>query len=87
MTVTIAFIYENYKLAVLLILQIKARVCGANGDLFGRRRFIIFGNVLLLIGFIVRGSAKNKKAIIAACALIGFVSDCSLKISAVLTVP
>jgi hypothetical protein len=48
---------------------------------------MIFGNVPLFIGFIVGGSAKNNKAIMAACALIGFVNDCSLRISAVLTVP
>ncbi|KAF7556790.1 hypothetical protein G7Z17_g1149 [Cylindrodendrum hubeiense] len=49
-----------------------AWICGANSDLFGRRWFIIFGNVLLFIGFIVGGTAKNNTAIIVACALIGF---------------
>ncbi|KAF2422105.1 MFS general substrate transporter [Tothia fuscella] len=47
-------------------------VCGANSDLFGRRWFIIGGNVLLFIGFIVGGTAKNNSSMIAALALIGF---------------
>jgi MFS family permease len=47
-------------------------VCGANSDLFGRRWFIIMGNVLLFIGFIVGGTAKNNTAMIASLALIGF---------------
>ncbi|KAF4460823.1 MFS general substrate transporter [Fusarium albosuccineum] len=47
-------------------------ICGANSDLFGRRWFIIGGNILLFIGFIVGGSAKNNTSIIVACALIGF---------------
>jgi MFS family permease len=47
-------------------------VCGANSDLFGRRWFIIGGNVLLFIGFIVGGSAKDNISVIAALALIGF---------------
>ncbi|KAF2837878.1 fungal trichothecene efflux pump [Patellaria atrata CBS 101060] len=47
-------------------------VCGANSDLFGRRWFIVGGNVLLFIGFIVGGTAKNNNALIASMALIGF---------------
>ncbi|KAH7023911.1 fungal trichothecene efflux pump [Ilyonectria destructans] len=47
-------------------------ICGANSDLFGRRWFIICGNILLFIGFIVGGTAKNNTAIIVACAFIGF---------------
>ncbi|KAK4497186.1 hypothetical protein PRZ48_011636 [Zasmidium cellare] len=47
-------------------------VCGANSDLFGRRWFIIGGNVLLFIGFIVGGTATNNRAAITAFALIGF---------------
>lgn len=47
-------------------------VCGASSDLFGRRWFIIFGNVLFFIGFVVGGSAKNNKAMMTAMALIGF---------------
>lgn len=47
-------------------------ICGANSDLFGRRWFIVGGNVLLFIGFIVGGSAKNTTSVIVACAFIGF---------------
>lgn len=47
-------------------------VCGANSDLFGRRWFIITGNVLLFIGFIIGGTAKNNASMIAAFAFIGF---------------
>ena len=50
------------------------RICGANSDLFGRRWFIISGNVLLFIGFIVGGTVKNNTSIIVASAFIGFVS-------------
>lgn len=55
------------------------RICGANSDLFGRRWFIIGGNVLLFIGFIVGGTAKNNTSVIVACAFIGFVSRTGLK--------
>lgn len=47
-------------------------ICGANSDLFGRRWFIIGGNVLLFIGFILGGSAKSNSAMIASFAFIGF---------------
>jgi hypothetical protein len=47
-------------------------VCGANSDLFGRRWFIIGGNVLLFMGFIMGGAAKNNTTEIAAFAFIGF---------------
>ncbi|KAJ9643358.1 hypothetical protein H2199_004037 [Coniosporium tulheliwenetii] len=57
---------------VWMTVTIAFMVCGANSDLFGRRWFIIGGNVLLFIGFIVGGSAKSNNALISACALIGF---------------
>jgi MFS family permease len=63
-----AWYISTYTMTVTLAFM----VCGANSDLFGRRWFIIFGNVLLFIGFIVGGTAKNNKAMIAALALIGF---------------
>ncbi|KAL2756548.1 hypothetical protein ACRALDRAFT_1031152 [Sodiomyces alcalophilus JCM 7366] len=47
-------------------------ICGANSDLFGRRWFIVGGNIILFIGFIVGGSAKNNTSVIVSCALIGF---------------
>jgi MFS family permease len=47
-------------------------VCGVNSDLFGRRYFIVFGNLLLTIGSIVAGSAKSTSAVIVGMALTGF---------------
>ncbi|KAL4896041.1 MFS general substrate transporter [Aspergillus ambiguus] len=47
-------------------------VCGANSDLFGRRWFIIGGNVLEFIGFITAGTATNNTSLIVGCAFIGF---------------
>jgi Na+/melibiose symporter-like transporter len=36
-------------------------ICGANSDLFGRRWFLIGGNVLLLLGHLMCGFAQNSK--------------------------
>jgi Na+/melibiose symporter-like transporter len=36
-------------------------ICGANSDLFGRRWFLIGGNVLLLLGHLLCGFAQNSK--------------------------
>lgn len=47
-------------------------VCGANSDLFGRRWFLVGGNVLLFVGFILGGAAKNNSMMISSFALIGF---------------
>jgi len=47
-------------------------ICGANSDLFGRRWFLIFGNVLLFVGHLMGGVAKNGTTMIAGFALIGF---------------
>jgi MFS family permease len=47
-------------------------ICGANSDLFGRRWFIIMGNVLMFTGFMAAGLAKNTTAMIAGFTLIGF---------------
>jgi len=49
-------------------------ICGANSDLFGRRWFIVGGNVIMFVGFIMGGAAKNNTTILAAMSLIGFVS-------------
>lgn len=63
-----AFYIPIYTMTVTIAFM----VCGANSDLFGRRWFIICGNILLFIGFIVGGSAKSNTAMIAAFAFIGF---------------
>ncbi|KFH45113.1 putative transporter-like protein [Hapsidospora chrysogenum ATCC 11550] len=47
-------------------------ICGANSDLFGRRWFIVGGNVLLFIGYIVGATAKNNISMIVGMAFIGF---------------
>ncbi|KAK5000119.1 hypothetical protein LTR66_000981 [Elasticomyces elasticus] len=47
-------------------------ICGANSDLFGRRWFILAGNICLFVGAILGASAKNTKQVIAGMALIGF---------------
>ncbi|KAF2671972.1 MFS general substrate transporter [Microthyrium microscopicum] len=50
---------------------------GGNSDLFGRRWFIIAGNVLVFIGLILIGSAKNTQSITAGNASIGVGADAS----------
>ncbi|CAO2655346.1 Nn.00g104100.m01.CDS01 [Neocucurbitaria sp. VM-36] len=47
-------------------------VCGANSDLFGRRWFIVGGNAIMFVGFIVGGTAKNNTSMLAGMSLIGF---------------
>ncbi|KAK3698295.1 hypothetical protein LTR37_017003 [Vermiconidia calcicola] len=63
-----AFYIPIYTITVTIAFM----VCGANSDLFGRRWFIIGGNVLLFVGFILGGTAKSNTAMIAAFAFIGF---------------
>ncbi|KAH8902476.1 MFS general substrate transporter [Coniochaeta sp. PMI_546] len=55
-----------------LTITVAFMVCGANSDLFGRRWFIIGGNVLLLIGFIIGGTAKSNRNLLVGMAFIGF---------------
>ncbi|KJR83763.1 uncharacterized protein SPSK_00105 [Sporothrix schenckii 1099-18] len=64
--------YAWYVSIYLITITIAFMICGANSDLFGRRWFITGGNVLLFVGFIVGGSAKNNTAMLAAMGLIGF---------------
>ncbi|KAF2431731.1 fungal trichothecene efflux pump [Tothia fuscella] len=47
-------------------------LCGANSDLFGRRAFILLGNVLMLIGSILGGTSHSIRQTIAAHAILGF---------------
>ncbi|KAF2476268.1 MFS general substrate transporter [Lindgomyces ingoldianus] len=46
-------------------------VFGGNSDLFGRRWFVISGNILVFAGYIAIGSAKNTESIIGGCTSIG----------------
>ena len=47
-------------------------VCGANSDLFGRRAFILSGNVLVLIGSILGATSHTIGQSIVAHAFLGF---------------
>lgn len=47
-------------------------VCGANSDLFGRRSFILFGNILVIVGAIVGATSHHMGQSIAAHVLLGF---------------
>jgi MFS family permease len=54
-------------------------LCGANSDLFGRRYFILGGNVLVFIGAIVGATSHGISQSIAAHVLIGFgAGNCQL---------
>ncbi|KAF2646137.1 MFS general substrate transporter [Massarina eburnea CBS 473.64] len=62
-----AFYIALYTMTVTIAFM----VCGANSDLFGRRWFIVGGNAVMFVGFVVGGSAKSNMALLAAMALIG----------------
>lgn len=47
-------------------------VCGANSDLFGRRYFILLGNVLVMIGAILGATSHHIGQTIAGHVLLGF---------------
>src|ERR1700733_5720712 len=47
-------------------------ICGANSDLFGRRWFILGGNILVFVGAIVAATSHHVGQTIAAHVLIGF---------------
>jgi MFS family permease len=59
-------------LGALADVKIAFMICGANSDLFGRRWFLIMGNVLLLAGHLMCGLAKNGTTMVAGFAIIGF---------------
>ncbi|OAL33233.1 hypothetical protein AYO20_07550 [Fonsecaea nubica] len=56
-------------------------LCGANSDLFGRRYFILAGNVLVFIGAILGGTSKSLGQTIAAHVLFGF-GGCQCQLAA-----
>ncbi|KAK4959113.1 hypothetical protein LTR10_003912 [Elasticomyces elasticus] len=47
-------------------------ICGPNSDLFGRRAFILLGNVTVVVGAIVGATSHSIGQSIAAHALLGF---------------
>lgn len=54
-------------------------VCGANSDLFGRRYFILSGNILVFVGCILGATSHSIPQSIAAHTLIGFgAGNCQL---------
>lgn len=54
-------------------------VCGANSDLFGRRYFILLGNILVFVGCIAGATSHSIGQSIAAHVLIGFgAGNCQL---------
>jgi MFS family permease len=54
-------------------------VCGANSDLFGRRYFILLGNILVFVGCIVGATSHSIGQSIAAHSMIGFgAGNCQL---------
>ncbi|RVX72009.1 hypothetical protein B0A52_04607 [Exophiala mesophila] len=68
-----------YVTSFVLAVCIAFMTCGANSDLFGRRNFILMGNILALVGNIVAGSAKTANTVIVGMAITGFGSgNCQL---------
>ena len=54
-------------------------ICGANSDLFGRRYFILLGNILVFVGCIVGATSHSVGQSIAAHVMIGFgAGNCQL---------
>lgn len=54
-------------------------ICGANSDLFGRRWFILTGNILVFVGAIVGATSHHIGQSIVAHVLIGFgAGNCQL---------
>lgn len=47
-------------------------IAGANSDLFGRRLFLLFGNVCCCVGFIITATASGASQFTAGLAVTGF---------------
>jgi MFS family permease len=63
-----AWITSVYSLAGTIAFM----TCGANSDLFGRRAFILFGNILMIVGAIIGATSYSISQTIAAHAILGF---------------
>ncbi|KAK3045862.1 hypothetical protein LTR09_012616 [Extremus antarcticus] len=63
-----------YVTSFVLVVCIAFMTCGANSDLFGRRKFILAGNILALVSNIVAGSAKSASTVIVGMTITGFGS-------------
>lgn len=58
---------------------ISMMICGANSDLFGRRYFILGGNILVFVGAILGATSHSMNQSIAAHTLLGFgAGNCQL---------
>lgn len=65
--------------AYIAAATISFMVCGANSDLFGRRYFILLGNVLVFVGSIVGGTSHHLGQSIVAHTILGFgAGNCQL---------
>ena len=47
-------------------------IAGANSDLFGRRLFLLFGNVVCCVGFIITATSTGPTQFTAGLAITGF---------------
>ncbi|OAG37836.1 hypothetical protein AYO21_07942 [Fonsecaea monophora] len=55
---------------------VASMICGANSDLFGRRYFILFGNLCMVISGVLTGAAKTSNHFIAGMTIGGFGTGC-----------
>lgn len=46
------------------LLMVLVLLCGANSDLFGRRLFLLFGNVLCMLGMLLSATAHSHEQFI-----------------------
>lgn len=54
-------------------------ICGANSDLFGRRWFILTGNIFVFVGNIIGATSHHMAQTIVAHVVIGFgAGNCQL---------
>lgn len=47
-------------------------LAGANSDIFGRRIFLLFGNVICCVGYLIAATAKGSEQFTAGLAICGF---------------
>lgn len=66
-------------LTLLWRVHADSSIAGANSDLFGRRYFILLGNILIFVGSVVGGTSHSVGQSIAAHVLLGFgAGNCQL---------